>query len=316
MGSEPTLEEPPSIVSLIASATEIVCSLGLRQSLIGVSHECDFPLDVKDLPVLSSPKLDPKAPGREIDRRVRELVRDGLSVYDVDVELLEQLRPELIVTQDQCEVCAVSPKDLKDATSLVTLKQTEVCSLHSRSLEDISVDFQRVADAARVPERGAQLAKEFLQRLDDLKNQTAQLAAKPRVACLEWLDPPMLAAGWIAELVEIAGGEPIIVDASKNFSTVDWDQVATLDADIVVVMPCGYDIEQSLKKMQDPTLNRRLNELRATKQGRLYVVDGNAYFNRPGPRLADSAEILAGLIHPNHYPDFLSKYTTAFNRYV
>ena len=306
------MPDSPTIVSLIASATEIVCALGLRRNLIGVSHECDYPEDVKGLPTLSRPKLDPKQPGHEIDRRVRELVGDGLSVYAVDVETLQRLAPDLIITQDHCEVCAVSSKDLEAATCSVTLKDTAICSLHPSSLEQVCLDFQRVANAAGVSTRGHELVRAFRQRLDVLRQQTGAIRPKPRVACLEWLQPPMLAAGWVAELVEIAGGQPIVVDEQRSFSTVTWEQVGELDPDVVVVMPCGYPIEHSLVDLGDSTLQMNLRRLCATATGRLYIADGNAYFNRPGPRLADSAEILAALIHQDRFHELRSHHVQAF----
>ena len=173
-----TLSDSPTIVSLIASATEIVCALGLRRNLIGVSHECDYPEDVKVLPTLSRPKLDPKQPGHEIDRRVRERVRNGPSVYALDVETLQRLAPDLIITQDHCEVCAVSPKDLEAATCSVTLKDTAICSLHPSSLEQVCLDFQRVANAAGVSTRGHELVRAFRQRLDPLRQQTDAIRPK------------------------------------------------------------------------------------------------------------------------------------------
>lgn len=302
------MAEGSTIVSLIASATEIVCALGLRGRLIGISHECDFPGDVKGLPVLSRPKLDPKKPGGEIDRRVRELVRDGLSVYEVDVERLEELAPDLIVTQDHCEVCAVSLKDVEQATCSITLKKTRVCSLHPSALDDICADFQKIADSAAVSERGHQLVSEFRERLDAISEQTQSLSPKPRVACLEWLSPPMLAAGWMSELVRIAGAEPLVVDEGKSFSTIKWEDLVELDPDVVVVMPCGYPLEQTLGELRDKTLQTKLRRLRAVGEEALYVVDGNAYFNRPGPRLADSVEILAGLFHPKEFSALRTRY--------
>ncbi len=307
-----SVSESPTIVSLIASATEIVCALGLRRNLIGVSHECDYPEEIKGLPTLSRPQLDPQRTGHEIDRRVRELVRDGLSVYEVDVEALQRLAPELIVTQDHCEVCAVSLKDLEAATRSVMLKDTAICSLHPSSLEQVCRDFQRVASAAGVATRGDELVRTFRRRLDALRQQTDTIRPQPRVACLEWLQPPMLAAGWVAELVEIAGGQPIVVDEQRSFSTVTWEQVVELDPDVVVVMPCGYPIEHTLVDLEDSTLQVNLRRLRATSTGHLYIADGNAYFNRPGPRLADSAEILAALIHRDRFSELRSHHAQAF----
>lgn len=281
------------IVSLIASATEIVCALGLRDQLVGISHECDYPPDVQGLPVLSEPKVDPRAEGRAIDRAVRDIARQGLSVYRVDTEALERLGPDVIVTQDQCEVCAVSLRDVEAAVCALTLRDTRICSLHPDSLADVERDFRSVGEATGATAAAETLLATFRARLDAVRDRTAG-RPRPRVACLEWLDPVMVAGGWIPELVRIAGGEPVIVTGPERFRTVTWDDVAAADPDVVVIMPCGYDEAHSRRDMAGPTVRDALGALRS----RVHVVDGNAYFNRPGPRLADSAEILAGLLHP------------------
>jgi iron complex transport system substrate-binding protein len=290
-----------SIVSLIASATEIVCALGLRDRLVGISHECDFPEDVRALPVCSEPKLDVHQPSAVIDRAVRDLVREGTGIYHVRTEVLEQLRPDLIVTQDQCDVCAVTLEDVERACSTLTHKAVRICSLRPNTLSDVVADFRRVGAAAGVPDRAESLVAEFERRLDALRMRTAE-ATRPRVLCLEWLDPPMVAGGWIPELVHAAGGTPVIVTEPTRFRTVGWPEIEEANADVAVVMPCGYPIDRTLAELADPAVNAPLRRLRATRTGRTFVADGNAYFNRPGPRIADSAEILAALFHPDLFP--------------
>lgn len=294
-------DAPASIVSLIASATEILCALGLRDRLTGVSHECDYPEDVRGLPVLSAPKVDPALPGRDIDRRVREIVAEGLSVYRVRTEELARLQPDLIVTQDQCEVCAVSLKDVEEAVSALTLRTTRICSLRPNNLEDIAEDFRRVATAAGVTGRGETLVVSFRDRLAKLRRTTSQAAGRPSVACIEWLDPVMVAGGWMPELVRIAGGEPVIVTQAERFRQVDWGTLREADPDVIVVMPCGFPINRTLEELRDTRVADTLRGMRATRSGRCFLVDGNAYFNRPGPRIADSAEILAGLLRPEDF---------------
>lgn len=300
----------PHIVTLIASATEIVCALGLRDHLVGISHECDYPPDVHGLPVLSAPKVDPALPGTEIDAEVRRIVREGLSVYRVDVAGLERLAPDLVVTQDHCEVCAVSLRDVEDALCALSLPDTRVCSLHPSTLDDVRRDFQRVADAAGVPERGVELRARFDARLEQLAARTRALPA-PRVICLEWLTPPMVAGGWMPDLVRIAGGEPCIVTDATSFRTVTWDDIAAADPDVVAILPCGFTIDRTLEELADTTLASRLGALRATREGRCLLMDGNAYFNRPGPRIADSAELLAGALHPTACADLAARYAHA-----
>ncbi|MCZ6760368.1 MAG: ABC transporter substrate-binding protein, partial [Gemmatimonadetes bacterium] len=272
----------PRVVSLIASATEIICALGLRKQLVGISHECDFPSDVRGLPVLSAPKVDPQLPGEEIDRQVREIVRDGLSVYRVEVAELEKLRPDLIVTQDHCEVCAVTLQDVEDALCRVTLSDTKICSLHPGDLNEIRRDFQLVADAAGVSERAEELRASFDARLRAVEERVAN-GNRPSIALIEWIEPPMVAGGWMPELAKIAGADPVIVDSPKHFVTVTWADIASADPDLVVIAPCGYTIEKTLEELENPELLESLYSVPAAADGRCFVADGNAYFNRPGP---------------------------------
>ncbi|MDT8370255.1 MAG: ABC transporter substrate-binding protein, partial [Longimicrobiales bacterium] len=291
----------PSIVSLIASATEIVDGLGYFNHLVGVSHECDHPEGVADLPRLSAPKVDPERPSAEIDRDVRRLVEDGLSVYAVDVELLQELAPDVIVTQDHCEVCAVSLSDVEDALCALDLPDTVVCSLHPRDLDDVREDIRKVAAVIGDPPAGERLVERIDGRLDAL-SRTTRDAQPPRVALIEWLAPPMVAGGWMPDLARAAGAEPIIVTDSKHFETVDWDRIAREDPDVVVVLPCGFELPRTLQEIEEPAVRAGLASVRAVREGRLLVLDGNAYFNRPGPRLADSAELLAAWLHPDLFP--------------
>jgi iron complex transport system substrate-binding protein len=300
------------IVSLIASATEIVCALGLRDRLVGISHECDYPPDVTSLPALSRPRLDPRAPGSEIHRSVVDLIRAGLSVYDVDADKLAALRPDLIVTQDQCAVCAVSLRDVEDATRRTTLRDTRVCSLVPHTLGDVLESVVAVARAAGVPERGEHLKLELEARL----RAVAELVggrARPRVAAVEWLEPAMIAGGWIPELVRLAGGDPVLVtEAGGPFLTLRLDDIAAADPDVVVVFPCGYPLEKTLAEARSESLRAGPTALPAVRAGRAFAVDGNAYFNRPGPRLVESAEILAALLYPAEAADWAARYAGSF----
>lgn len=289
-----------SIVSLIASATEIVCALGLRDRLVGISHECDFPADVRGLPVCSEPRMNATQASGQIDRAVRDLVRDGASVYHVRTAVLEQLRTDLIVTQDQCHVCAVSLADVEQACSTLAHKPVRICSLTPHRLDDIYADFERVGTAAGVPERGSALASKVRERLDALESAVAGVP-RPTVVCVEWLDPPMVAGGWMPELVRMAGGTPVLVTSPERFRTVGWQDIEAADPDVAVIMPCGYDIRRTVGELSDAPIAAPLRRLRATRAGRTFVADGNAYFNRPGPRIADSTEILAALLHPDRF---------------
>jgi len=300
----------PTIVSLIASATEIVHGLGYFDQLVGVSHECDYPDGVEDLPRLSEPKMDPGKSSAEIDVDVRALVADGLSVYRVDVDRLKELSPQVIVTQDHCEVCAVSLSDVEDALCAIDLPDTTVCSLHPRDLDDVRADFRKVAAAVKDEAAGEALVARFDGALDDIRARTANLE-HPRVALIEWLAPPMVAGGWMPELARVAGGDPIIVQDSRHFETVDWSRIAAEDPDVVIVLPCGFDVPRSLSEIEDPEIRAGLDSIRAVQEGRGWVLDGNAYFNRPGPRLVESTELLAGVLHPEAFPRVAEEYDWA-----
>lgn len=280
-----------SIVSLLPSATEIVCGLGLGERLVGISHECDYPEQVGGLPVVSRAKIDAGASSRDIDQSVRSIVQRGLSVYDIDVPVLRRLKPDLIVTQDQCEVCAVSLGDVQDACRQLGLPGTRICSLNPNDLADVRRDFHNVAESAGVPERGVRLVTELDAAFEEIRARAAGRPS-PTVVCVEWLDPPMIAGGWMPELVRIAGGRPLIVTEPERFETVTWADVVAADPDCVVVMPCGFDIPRTLAELRTGAAAEALRGMRATRTGKTFVVDGNAHFNRPGPRLAESADIL------------------------
>ena len=290
--------EPQSrIVSLIASATEIVCALGARERLVGRSHECDFPPDVAALPALTVPKFKVEGTSAEIDARVREIVRDGLSVYRVDGEALKALAPDVIVTQDHCEVCAVSLSDVEAATCTWTGRPVEIVSLRPDCMADVYADIGRVARALGVADAGSRLVGEMQARLGAVQARVAG-RARPRVAFIEWVEPLMAGGNWMPELIEIAGGHNLFGQAGKHSDWMQWPELVAADPDAIVVAPCGYGLARCLEEL--PLLQAKPGwaEMSAVREGRVYFADGNAYFNRPGPRLADSAEILVEMLHP------------------
>jgi len=285
-----------SVVSLIASATEIVCALGCRDRLVGRSHECDYPADVLGLPALTEPKFKVEGTSAEIDARVRAIVRDGLSVYRVDGEALKGLAPDVIVTQDHCEVCAVSLSDVEAATCTWTGRQVEIVSLKPDSLADVYADILRVARALGAETAADALMHDMRRRLDAVRTGVAG-RRKPRVAFVEWVEPLMAGGNWMPELIEIAGGHNLFGAAGKHSDWMQWQEVVAADPEVIVVAPCGYGLERCLQEL--PLLEAKPGwaRLDAVKNGRIYFADGNAYFNRPGPRLADSAELLAQMLH-------------------
>jgi iron complex transport system substrate-binding protein len=286
------------IASLLPSATEIVCALGLADSIVGVSHECDFPPAVVGRPVLTAPKIDPRGSSAAIDAAVQGLVRDGLSVYRIDSEALRAAQPDLIVTQDQCEVCAVSFAEVERAVQAVLDAPARIVSLRPSRLDDVLDDFARVADAAGVPDAGVQLIAASRARLERIRTAVAPARSRPRVACIEWIDPLMVAGNWVPELVELGGGTYELVAAGAHSPRIGWEALAAAQPDVVIVMPCGFALAQTRRELPALTARAEWRALPAVRNGRAYAIDGNAYVNRPGPRLVDSAELLAGLIQP------------------
>jgi len=287
------------IVSLIASATEIVCALGFEDQLVGRSHECDFPLEVKRLPQLTSPKFEVEGTSREIDQRVKSVLEDALSVYSVDAKALDELKPTHIITQSQCEVCAVSLKDVEQAVCELTGSRPMIVSLEPNALDDVWADISRVGAALDAGDRAQQLVDELKSRMDDIVQRTHWLDSNPSVAYIEWVDPLMAGGNWMPELIAMAGGLNLFGEAGKHSPWMSWEELVQADPDIIFVAPCGFDISRTLEDM--PLLAKRpaWKSLKAVTTGRVFVADGNQYFNRPGPRLVESLEILAEVIHPN-----------------
>jgi iron complex transport system substrate-binding protein len=289
------------IASLLPSATEILCALGLGESVVGVSHECDFPAEIAGRPVLTEPKLDPRGTSAEIDAAVGRLVRDGLSVYRIKEDELRAAAPDLIVTQEQCEVCAVSFAEVEQAVAAWLPAPAEIVSLKPNRLDDILADFERVGGATGRASEAEKLVKQCRQRFDRLRQGARHVRSHPRVACLEWLDPLMAAGNWIPELVEIGGGTYELAKAGEPSGRITWEQLVESAPDVVVLMPCGFKLEQTRRELPALTARPEWSTLPAVRNGRVYSTDGNAYFNRPGPRIADSAELLAGLIQPGRF---------------
>ena len=289
---------PPRIVSLISSATEIVCELGFEQQLVGRSHECDHPTSITALPVCSSSKVAIDAAGRAIDRQVRTIVADGLSVYRVDPDLLDRLAPTVIVTQTQCEVCAVSLKDVEDAVCRLVGSRPRIVSLEPLSLGDIWKDIRTVASALGAPARGDALVARLTDRLAAVRAAADARGARPSLACIEWIDPLMGAANWVPELVDCAGGADLFGVAGQHSGYLQMAQLVAADPDVIAVMPCGFDIERACREMAPLVAHPDWPRLSAVRNGRVVMMDGNQYFNRPGPRVVESAEILAECLHP------------------
>lgn len=295
----------PRIVSLLPSATEIIHLLGLTKYQVGRSHECDYPSGVETLPVCTEPKFDPKGTSVDIHDRVVDLLQSALSVYQIKTDVLKELQPTHILTQAQCEVCAVSLSDVEAAVQSLTAVSPQILSLQPTVLAEVWKDIRRVAYAL-MGETGQAQAEQAIadleMRLKACQTLTYDLSHKPTVVCIEWPDPLMAAGNWVPELVALAGGIPRLGNAGQNSQWITWNDLMTADPEVIVLMPCGFDIEQTLHESVVLVENPNWPVLRAVKTGRVYVADGNQYFNRPGPRLVDSIEILAEIFRPDIMP--------------
>lgn len=286
------------IASLLPSSTEIVCALGMAEALVARSHECDYPPSVKSLPPVTAPKFNPDGRSYEIDQRVKAILQEATSVYRLDAERLKMLAPDVIITQTQCEVCAVSLDEVQRVACEWLEAPAQIVALEPNALADVLRDITRVADALGVAEAGAALVAAMHARMDALAAQTEALA-RPRVATLEWLDPLMAGGNWMPELIAMAGGDNLFGVAGQHSPWLTWEELRAANPDVILVLPCGYDITTSLREMPVVTQHPAWGELRAVQADQVYVLDGNQYFNRPGPRLVDSAEILAEILHPD-----------------
>ena len=285
------------IVSLLASATEIVSALGYEDCLVGRSHECDFPAGIETLPVCSEPRIDVSGSSSEIDRQVKSSLQDALSIYTVFKDQLQQLQPTVVITQSQCEVCAVNLKDVEEALCGLLESKPKIVSLLPMALADIWSDIQSVADALGDSSAGQKLIANLQQRLQQLTDSVPDKAPRPTVVCIEWLEPLMPAGNWIPELVELAGGTSLLSEAGKHSPWMTWDDLTKADPDFIVIMPCGFGIERTQQELHLLTEHSRWSELKAVQDRNVYLTDGHQYFNRPGPRVVESAEILVEILH-------------------
>ena len=280
------------IASLVPSSTEMLFELGLGDSVVAVTHECDWPPEAAGLPHLTRTVVPAGLDAAEIDRTVRETVAGGRPLYELDAERLAAQRPELIVTQAVCDVCAVSYDDVV-AVAATLPGHPRVLSLDPMTLEEVLADVERLGTAAEVPDRGRALRAAAERRIEAVRSAVAQ-APRPRVAALEWLDPPFVAGHWVPRMIDIAGGSDVLGRGGERSRTASWDEIAGAAPEVVIAMPCGYDAPRSAAEAR--TYGDRLAELGAE---RIVAVDASAYFSRPGPRLVTGIELLAHILHPD-----------------
>ena len=303
------------IVSLLASATEMIAALGCLDQLVGRSHECDYPAEVQQLPLVSTVQINTEVSSAEIDAQIKQLASSkaevqesalrALSIYRIDTALLQQLRPDIIFTQTQCEVCAVSERDVIHALRQVTGLQPRIVSLAPYRLNDIWEDFLRVGKALDKEAQARALVASYQERLERLHEQTSnsgQRSGRPRVALLEWLDPLMAAGNWTPELVEYAGGRAVFGEVGQHSPWLSWEELRAADPDVLILSPCGFTLERMRQDLPIIQQHPIWSQLRAVQQGEIYAVDGNFYLNRSGPRVVDSAEILAHILWGTQIP--------------
>jgi iron complex transport system substrate-binding protein len=297
------------IASLLPSATEIVCALGARAELVGRSHECDFPDGIDDVPVLTSARIETSDSSRAIDTAVRSVLTDALAIYRIDLDGLREARPDVIVTQDLCDVCAVSLNDVRAAVARLAQRDVAIVTLHPTRLSEIWQDVLRVAASIGRAAIGQEIVAKLQERVAAIARRAAATGDRPRVVTIEWIAPVMIGGMWMPELVSLAGGSPLATVAGQRAPTFDGARLAALDPDVVVVKPCGFGLRRTLEEVE--VLR---DALPPTWRARVYLADGNAYFNRPGPRIVESLEILAACIHPETFPDFAEKHAASFTK--
>lgn len=289
------------IISLLPAATEIVFELGLGDNLVGRSHECNYPDEVKEVAICTTSLISDTLSSGEIDRKVKEILANALSIYGINKELIKRLQPDVVITQDQCKVCAVSLEEVQTALTDFLDKEASVISVQPTMLHDIFDNIREIANALDVASKGELLVENMEERIGIIKHKLKYIENRPTVACIEWLDPLMISGNWIPEMVVTAGGMPVLAEPGEHSAYADWESIRAADADIMVLMPCGFAIERTIKEIGNLLQLPGFNELKAVKNNRFYIVDGNQYFNRPGPRIADSIEILAEIINPKQF---------------
>ncbi|OUL17489.1 cobalamin-binding protein [Nostoc sp. 106C] len=286
------------IVSLIPSGTEILAALGLADAIVGRSHECDYPPEIQNRPICTAARLDSNASSSEIHNEVNNLLQSALSIYEINTEILEQLQPTHIVTQDQCDVCAVSLQEVEQAVANLIHTSPQIISLQPNLLQDVWHDIEQIGNTFEVDSVKVLENLEARVKICQQKIQGLSLTELPTVACIEWTDPLMVVGNWIPELVNLVGGQTLFSSPGKPSATLPWETVIASNPDVIVFMLCGWDLHRTRQEVHLLTQRSEWQQLHAVQTGRVYITDGNSYFNRPGPRLVDSLEILAEMLHP------------------
>lgn len=295
------------IVSLLPSTTEIVAALGLDGQLVGRSHECDRPGSVRSLPVLTEPKYKADGTSYEIDQRIRAILKEGLSVYRVHADRLAAVNPHIILTQDHCEVCAVPFSEVESAVHEYLDRDVEIVSVAPTDLKGIFDSIRQIGAALDASPSAEQLVVRMQWQFEEIQRIIGDNANRQSVVCIEWIDPLMTAGNWVPELVEIAGGESLLAQPGEHSPWIEWERIRDADPDFLLIMPCGYGFGQTMEELPHLQSLGGWAELQAVRNGRVFLLDGNHYFNRPGPRIADSARILAEILHTRLFEPTLER---------
>jgi iron complex transport system substrate-binding protein len=290
------------IVSFLPSATEMACALGLQEQLVGITHECDYPASIRNKPVVVRSAISPDTMTQaEIDRTVSELLRNGQSIYQVDEKLLQELAPDLILTQDLCQVCAPSGNEVSQALHALP-REPQILWLTPKSLRQIADNLSAIGEATGRLEKAEELIASGRAILDEIAKKAAQASSRPRVFCMEWLDPIYCTGHWVPEMVRIAGGVDELGREGTESVRLPWEDILAWKPEILLIMPCGYHLEQVIELAPKLCAREGWGELPAVQKGRVYAVDASSYFARPGPRVIEGIQLLAHLIHPDLFP--------------
>ena len=290
------------VLSLLSSTTEVVYALGCEDQLVGRSHECDYPPAVMNLPICTKPKFNVDGSSIEVDGQVKSILQNALSVYYINEDLLKELKPDIILTQSQCDVCAVSEKDVKSVVKNITGINPDIISVEPNSVKDIFKDIKIIAEALNVVDKGADLIDFMKSRIRTLK-KSYDVKSELTVAAIEWIDPLMAAGNWVPELIEMAGGINLFGEAGKHSPWMEYKDLIEKDPHTIIIMPCGYNIQKSIIEIDSLIKQKGWKEINAVQNDKVYITDGNQFFNRPGPRIIESLEILIEIFH-NDKTDF------------
>jgi iron complex transport system substrate-binding protein len=286
------------LLPLLSSATEIVHALGLGEFQVGRSHECDYPPHVLNLPVCTEPSFPVSGSSREIDGLVKERLATALSVYQVNAELIRELRPTHIITQTQCKVCAVSLDDVERAVRDQLETNAQIIPLEAYALAGLWQDIRQVAERCDASAAGEKLIQDLHDRMSEIEKQAAKESRSPTVAAIEWIDPLMAAGNWVPELIEMANGRNLFGVAGEHSPWMTFEQLTAADPDVIVALPCGFDLTRTREEARQLQALPSWSNLKAVHTGNVFVCDGNQFMNRPGPRLLESLRIFAEILHP------------------